>query len=98
MIDQGLHQLAQNVDSPVPILFWEPVEFAIAVTLMGFGVISNLWVFGMLGAVGVLWGAKKLRRGAKRGAAQHWIWHNGLLLDSALARLFPAPWQTDYME
>jgi hypothetical protein len=37
-----------------------------------------------------LWGSSKLKRGSKRGAAQHAIWAFGLITDKGLSRFPPA--------
>lgn len=79
-----------QVDEKVPILFWQPTEFIIAVSLLGIGIVMSLWTFGLVTAAVVLWGAKKLRRGAKPGAIQHLLWYLGLPLDKTLTRYFPS--------
>jgi hypothetical protein len=79
-------------------MFWEPLEFVFAILLMGFGIISHLWVLGAAGSVGVLFGARYLKRGAKKGAMQHFIWALGLNLDPALSKKFLPAWVNDFTE
>jgi len=96
--DQRLHKVAQEVDAPVPILFWDPIEFIIAIAVMGFGMLLNMWMLGALGAMAVLYFSNKLKRGAKRGAVQHWLWSVGMQIDPFLKNKFPAPWKKEFIE
>lgn len=97
-IDRDSHVLAQNVDAPVPIMFWDPLEFIIAISLMGFGILMKAWVLGIVSATLVLMLSRKLKRGAKRGAVQHWIWRAGLQVDPLLAKKFPAACNNEMIE
>ena len=85
--EESLRKIPLTVDNPVPILFWDPVDFIAAMTIFGMGVALKLFLFGMAGSIAVLIVATKLRQGAKRGAAQHWLWYMGLNIDVALQRL-----------
>lgn len=91
------HFMPQEVEAPIPILFWEPLEFILSVAMAGFGIIANAWVPGMIGATAVLIGSRYLKRGARKGAAQHILWAIGLQLDPALKR-FPPSWANDFTE
>ncbi len=86
-----------DIEEPTPILFWSPLEFVIAVSLAGFGIIAGASTLGMLVAIGVLTGARKLKHGARRGAAQHFLWAIGLQVDPAMRR-FPPAWENDFTE
>lgn len=86
-----------TVDSPVPILFWEPVDFIAGIAIFGMGVALKLFLFGAVGCVITLMVASKLRQGAKRGAAQHWLWQMGLTIDSALSRTKLKSWNNDFL-
>lgn len=97
-MDRDAHQMHYDLEAPVPIMFWEPLEFILAVTLMGFGIISGLWVMGLVGGTGVLIGAKYLKRGAKRGAMQHFLWAHGLQMDPVLIKWFKPAWANDFFE
>jgi hypothetical protein len=92
------HNIPFDLEAPVPIMFWEPLEFTLAVTLMGFGIISSLWIFGCLAATGVLIGSRYLKRGAKRGAMQHFMWAHGLQVDVALTSKFKPAWLNDFIQ
>lgn len=96
--DHTAHQVPFDLEEPIPIMFWDPLEFVLAVTLMGFGIVTNLFLLGLAGAAGVLVGAKYLKRGAKRGAMQHWLWALGLTLDKALADKFKAAYLNDFID
>lgn len=98
MIDEEAHKVPQDVDSPIPVLFWDPVEFVISISIFGFGILMNLWLLGMIGAITVLVLSQKLKRGAKRGAVQHYLWRSGLQVDAPLRKKFPTPWTTEFIE
>lgn len=91
------HFMPVDIEEPTPILFWSPLEFVVAVSLAGFGIVAGASTLGMLVAGGVLVAARKLKRGARRGAAQHFLWAIGLQVDPALNR-FPPAWENDYTE
>lgn len=96
-MDQQSHVVPFDLEAPVPIMFWDPLEFVLALVLMGFGIISHLWVFGLVGGAGVLLGSRYLKRGAKKGAMQHFLWAHGLELDAPLKKFKPA-WLNDFTE
>lgn len=98
MAEQESHRVPATIDEPVPIMFWTPMELVMAIAGLGLGVILHMMTLGMLVAGLVLWGSKKLKRGAKRGAVQHRAWRAGLEVDPALKRWFPASWQNDFLE
>jgi hypothetical protein len=85
--ERDLRKIPLTADNPVPILFWEPVDFIVGMSIFGMGVAIHLFIFGCVGGWLALMIASRLRRGAKRGAAQHWLWFMGLTIDRALARL-----------
>jgi len=85
--ERELRRIPLTADNPVPILFWEPVDFIAGMSIFGMGVALHLFLFGCIGGWLTLMVATRLRRGAKRGAAQHWLWFMGLNIDRALARL-----------
>lgn len=87
-----------DLEAPVPIMFWDPLEFILAITLMGFGVVVGMVFFGVAAGTGVLIGSRYLKRGAKRGAMQHFLWAHGLQLDAVLPKKFKPAWLNDYVE
>lgn len=97
-MDQESHMVPFDLEAPIPIMFWDPLEFIFSILFMGFGIISHLWVFGMVGAIVVLIGSRYLKRGAKKGAMQHLIWAHGLQLDAALSKKFKPAWLNDFIE
>ena len=97
-MDHESHNIPFDLEAPVPIMFWEPLEFTIALTLLGLGVIANLWLFGVGGALVVLLGSRYLKRGAKRGTMQHFMWAHGLQVDVALATKFKPSWLNDFTQ
>lgn len=92
------HVMPYDLEAPIPIMFWEPLEFILAICLMGFGIVAHVWVIGLLGGAGVLIGSRYLKRGAKRGAMQHFLWGHGLQLDNPLNKKFKPAWLNDYIE
>lgn len=97
-MDEQAHFVVFDIEAPTPIMFWEPLEFVMALTFMGFGIISNLWMLGMLAGTAILIGSRYLKRGAKRGAMQHYMWSLGLQLDPSLAKLFKPSWINEFIE
>jgi hypothetical protein len=97
-MDEESHKMPFDIESPIPIMFWEPLEFCMAITFLGFGVVTSSMVLGMIGCGCVLVGARYLKRGAKRGAMQHFIWSLGLQADSALSKKFKPAWLNDFIE
>lgn len=95
--ESSLRRIPLKADNPVPIMFWEPVDFVAGMSVFGMGVALNLFLFGMLGCAATLMVATKLRNGAKRGAAQHWLWYMGLNIDRALARMKLRSWDSDFI-
>ncbi|MBU9199797.1 type IV conjugative transfer system protein TraL [Burkholderia multivorans] len=85
--ERALRRIPLTADNPVPILFWEPVDFIAGMSIFGMGVALHMFLFGAVGSVLTLMIASKLRQGAKRGAAQHWLWYMGLTIDRALSRM-----------
>lgn len=92
------HVVPYDLEAPIPIMFWEPLEFILAICLMGFGIIAHVWIFGLLAGAGVLIGSRYLKRGSKRGAMQHYMWAHGLQLDPALVKKFKPAWLNDYIQ
>jgi len=97
-MDEKAHIVAFDIEAPIPIMFWEPLEFVMALTFMGFGIISNLWILGMLAGTGILVGSRYLKRGSKRGAMQHYMWSLGLQMDQSLSKLFKPSWINEFIE
>lgn len=86
-----------RVDNVVPILFWEPVEFVTAIVIFGFSFIAGMLLVGAILVFILLKTTKRMKRGAKRGAAQHALWSFGLVVDSSLKKKFPAPYENEFI-
>lgn len=97
-IDYECHKIYKKLEDPTPILFWDPLEFIFALGFFGIGILFDTIIVGGSGGALVLWGAKYLKRGAKKGATQHAMWSLGIQIDPALSKKFPAAWQKDFME
>lgn len=93
----SLRKIPLMADNPVPIMFWEPVDFIAGLSIFGMGVALNMFLFGAVGGAATLMIASKLRQGAKRGAAQHWLWYMGLNIDRALQRMKLRAWDNDFI-
>lgn len=96
--EHALRKIPLMADNPVPILFWEPVDFIAGMSIFGMGVALHLFAFGAIGGAVTLMIASKLRQGAKRGAAQHWLWYMGLNIDRAIGRMKLRSWDNDFCE
>lgn len=90
-------RIPTTVDNVVPIMFWDPVDFIAGMAIFGMGVALNLFILGLLGGLATLTLASKLRQGAKRGAAQHWLWYMGISIDRSLNRMNLKAWQNDFI-
>jgi TraL protein len=95
--DAQSHVVPHGLEGSIPILFWSPTEFTLAISLMGFGLIMDLWMFGMAGGAAVLIGSRYLGRGAKKGAVQHMLWAFGLQLDAPISAQFQPAWKNDFI-
>jgi len=95
--ERQLRKIPMSVDNVVPIMFWDPVDFIAALSIFGMGVALKMFLFGVIGAVITLMVASRLRQGAKRGAAQHWLWYMGVSVDRALSRNKLNSWQNDFV-
>lgn len=91
------HLIFTELEDPIPIMFWDPLEFILGISLLGFGIISNLWMIGLAAGGLVLFGSKYLKRGSKKGAAQHAMWKAGLQFDPCLTKKFPPSWKKDFV-
>lgn len=95
--ERALRRIPLMADNPVPILFWEPVDFIAGMSIFGMGVALKMFLFGAIGGAVTLMVASKLRQGAKRGAAQHWLWFMGMNIDRALNRMKLRAWDSDFI-
>lgn len=95
--ERAIRKIPLTADTSVPILFWEPVDFIAGMSIFGMGVALHMFLFGAVGGVLTLMVASKLRQGAKRGAAQHWLWYMGMNIDRALNRMKLRAWDSDFI-
>lgn len=95
--ERTLRKIPLTADNAVPILFWEPVDFIAGLSVFGMGVALQMFLFGAVGGAFTLMVASKLRQGAKRGAAQHWLWCMGINIDRGLARMKVKAWENDFI-
>ena len=97
MNDPNLYRVPAEVDHPIPIFAWDVVEIVVAVLMFGVFIILGYFLFGMVAAMVTLSMAKKLKKGAKRGQAQHLIWRAGLVIDQPLKRHAPHPIKLEFI-
>ncbi len=95
--ERAIRKIPLTADNSVPILFWEPVDFIAGMSIFGMGVALHMFLFGAVGGALTLMVASKLRQGAKRGAAQHWLWYMGMNIDRALNRMKLRAWDSDFI-
>lgn len=91
------HAMPFGLEDPIPIMFLDPIEFIMAVTFIGFGIISDLILLGGAGAFTVVAASRYFKRGAKKGAMQHFMWSLGLQIDPHLSKRFPPAWDNDFI-
>mgnify|MGYP001302874816 CR=1 FL=1 len=91
------HAMPYGIEEPIPIMFLDPIEFIMVITFIGFGILSDLIILGGAGAFIVVALSRYLKRGAKRGAMQHFMWSLGMQIDKNLANRFPPAWKNDFI-
>lgn len=97
-MDEASHRIGYDLEAPTPIMFWEPLEFSLSLTMISFGMVMNMFILGFAVACGILAGSRYLKRGAKKGAMQHYIWALGLNLDPALKKTFKPAYLNEFIE
>jgi len=95
--ERAIRKIPLTADNAVPILFWEPVDFIAGMSVFGMGVALKMFLFGVIAGAATLMIASKLRKGAKRGAAQHWLWAMGLNIDKGMTRMKLRSWDNDFI-
>ncbi|GAB6035432.1 type IV conjugative transfer system protein TraL [Galenea microaerophila] len=86
-----------RADNVVPILFWEPTEFILMVSILGFSFLINMVIVGLIIVFIFMKIMKVMRRGSKRGASQHALWAFGLNIDPILKKRFPKPYENEFI-
>lgn len=94
MNSQQQYYIAKGVDDPVPIFFFDPVDFVLMVTFFGLGIITKQLMVGIILSWGVLKLSKIMRKGAKRGSMMHSLWKFGIAQDKRLKKFNSL--KTDY--
>lgn len=95
--ERELRRIPLTADNAVPILFWDPIDFIAGVSVFGTFVAMHQFLLGAVGGTLTLMAASRLRQGAKRGAAQHWLWFMGMNIDRALWRMKLRSWDNDFI-
>lgn len=95
--EKSMRYIPIKVDDPVPILFFEPLEFVMLVSIFGISVAMGFMLIGAILSILLIFALRKLKRGAKKGATQHAIWSAGLRIDRGMSR-FPQAWDNDLIE
>lgn len=90
-----LYYIAKRIDDPIPIFFFDPVDFVLLVTFFGLGIVTKQFLIGAFLAWAVLKLSKMMKRGAKRGAVMHSLWRVGLLQDKSFKKFNPL--KSDYI-
>lgn len=93
------YKTVRDLDTPVPIFSWDPIEVIAAVLLVGVGFVIRMELFGFLSAYILLKVSKHLKKGAKRGQMQHLLWRVGLEMDPLMKKKgLPAPFHVEFSE
>lgn len=88
--DHEKHLVPRDLDAPVPIMFWEPVEVIGALSIVGFMIMFHQLLLGFALAAVFLWITKKLKkRSAKAGLAMHMLHAQGVPIDGSLHKHMP---------
>lgn len=96
MFDQQAHLVAFDVEERTPIMFLDAQELSLVTISLGLGIVTDLFMAGIAVGAMLVVASKKLKRGAKRGATQHFLWSLGLQADPTLARLAKPAWINDF--
>jgi len=81
--------IAKGMDLPVPIFFFDPVDFVLMITFFGLGIVMQQLLVGFVLSWGVVKISKLMRKGAKRGVMAHTLWKLGLMQDKGMKRFNP---------
>tara|TARA_B100002049_G_scaffold229110_1_gene204339 strand:- start:85398 stop:85688 length:291 start_codon:yes stop_codon:yes gene_type:complete len=95
MSDGNQYYIARGIDDPIPIFFFDPVDFVMIVTFFGLGIIMKQLLVGIVLSYSVFKLSKIMRKGAKRGVMPHSLWKLGLLQDKGMKRFNSL--KTDYI-
>lgn len=100
-MDEDLTQYSifPTLESPIPIMFWEPLEFILAIGLLGMFMILNLFTVGLVACVIVLKYSSKFKAGEKKGSLNHGLWRYGLhQVSSEISTRYPKPWVLEFKQ
>ena len=86
MSNENQYQIARGVDDPIPIFFFDPVDFILIITFFGLGIVMKQLIVGIVLAYSVFKLSKIMRKGAKRGVMPHTLWKLGLMQDKGMKR------------
>ena len=95
MSESNSNYIAKGLDDPVPIFFFDPVDFILILIAFGLGIVIQRLEIGIVLAWGVMKLAKVMRKGAKRGVMNHSLWRIGIISDKNLSRYDPL--KTDFI-
>lgn len=95
MSDGNQYYIARGIDDPIPIFFFDPVDFVMIVTFFGLGIIMKQLLVGIVLSYSVYKLSKVMRKGAKRGVMPHSLWKLGLMQDKGMKKFNSL--KTDYI-
>lgn len=96
---RNTHRVPRDLDAPVPIFFWEPVEVVGAIASFGFGVILHVFLLGVITGLVLLYISKKLKNGSgKKGQSMHLLYRGGFPIDSTLKKHTPHPKIPEFLD
>ena len=81
MNEQQNYYIAKDIDKPIPIFFFDPVDFVLIIMAIGIGIIFKIPLIGFILAYFVFKLSKFMKKGAKRGAMAHAMWRFGIIGD-----------------
>lgn len=98
-IDEAAHVIYMDHEEPIPIVFWSPMEFSVAMAFLGLFITFGELMVGLVAAAFVLMSCKYFRKGLKRGQAQHFLWSLGpAAFGDRLGNRFPNGDVQEYIE
>lgn len=91
-------KVPKDIEQSVPILGIHPVDLSFSVGMFAFGIVMKSMMVSIIAMVVTLYVLGKLRKGAKRGYSQHYLWRIGVTsIDSTLTAGFPHPSKNDFI-
>lgn len=93
------YAIPKDIEQAVPIFGAHPVDLSFSVMMFSFGLIAKSMIISITLMIVVLIILGKLRKGAKRGYSQQYLWRIGVVnFDKSLGENYPHPSKNDFIK